>query len=440
MKSGVRERSRRLWRRLPGLLLTSPGRCLVRQTVLEPMEPLLMRLAGTRRRFAGTSHRLIGVTGSFGKTTTSRAIRCALGETVGTSAGPNSGAALSRALLGQSFRRPYSVFELGIGRLGQMAPTARAFRPDVVVVTSIGGEHAVSLGTRERTRDEKFELIRGMAPGGIAVMNGDDPHVRWMIERVPGRVITFGTGEDNDVRAGSMVLEWPHGTRMDIRIGSWQATVRVRLVGDHVAYAILAAVAVAHAVGVAPDVALERLTRLDPTPGRMQVVPLAGGAFLLRDEYKSGLETIDRALELLAQIPAPRRIIVLGEITEPPSPQHQQYVLLGQRVAPLVDRAVVLGKKTAGYRTGLKRGGLAADRIVDAGRSWRRAFEALDGTLGPGDVVLLKGRHDERLERVALALAGYNVGCELVVCNTPLGRCDTCAMRERGWGRIEPVF
>ena len=108
-------------------------------------------------------------------------------------------------------------------------------------------------------------------------------------------------------------------------------------------------------------------------------------------------------------------------------------------MAPLVDRAVLLGKKTAAYRTGLKRGGLAPDRIVDAGRSWRRAFEALAGTLMPGDVVLLKGRHDERLERVALALEGQDVGCDLVVCNTPLGRCDTCSMLRPGWGRLPPV-
>lgn len=440
MKMAVRASASRMLRRLPGLLLTAPGRCRLRKQLLDPIEPMLMRLAGTRRRFSGGSHRLIGVTGSYGKTTTARAIRCALGGTAAATAGPNSGAALSRALLTQSFRAPYSVFELGIGRLGQMAPTARAFRPDVVVVTSIGGEHAVSLGTRERTREEKFELVRGMAPGGIAVLNGDDPHVRWMIDRTPGRVITFGTGEGNDVRADSMALDWPHGTRLEVRIGAWQGSARVRLVGDHVVYAILAALAVAHAVGVAPEVALARLTELEPTPGRMQVVALPGGAYLLRDEYKSGLETIDRALELFAQIPAAHRIIVLGEITEPPSPQHPQYVALGQRVAPLVDRAVVFGKKTDGYRTGLKRGGLAADRIVDAGRSWRRAFDALDGTLVPGDVVLLKGRHDERLERVALALAGHQVGCELVVCNTPLGRCDNCAMRERGWGRIEPVY
>ena len=427
------------FRVLPSLLLTAPGRCRLRRLLLGPVEPALWRAAGIRRTLLPRSHRVVAVTGSYGKTTTARAIRCVLGLPVGRTAGPNSGDALARALLLISGRAPNSVFEVGIGRVGQMAPTARVIRPSMVVVTSIGGEHAVALQTRERTRDEKCELVKALDADGVAVLNADDALVRTMTTGCRGRVVTFGFGERCEVRGESIELDWPSGSRMVVRIGTWRGTSRVRLIGDHMGTAILAAMAVAHAVGIDPQLALDRLSTLAPTPGRMQIVALPGGAHLIRDEYKSGLETIDRALETLAQVPAGRRIIVLGEITEPPSPQHPQYVALGQRAAPLVDRAVLLGKKTAAYRTGLKRGGLAPDRIVDAGRSWRRAFEALAGTLMPGDVVLLKGRHDERLERVALALEGQDVGCDLVVCNTPLGRCDTCSMLRPGWGRLPPV-
>lgn len=426
-------------RQLPGLLLTAPGRCRLRQQMLRPVEPMLWTAAATRRRLMPPDHCLVAVTGSFGKTTTARAVRCALGLPVEVTAGPNSGAALARAVFSLSSGVRQSVFEVGIGRIGQMMPTARVLRPAVAVVTSIGSEHALSFATLERTREEKVGLVRALAPGGTAVLNGDDPNVRWMIDQAPGRVITFGVGAGLDVQAESVEPDWPHGMRVGVRIGQERLTVQVKLFGTHMVGSILAALGVAVATGLDPAVAVERLMALEPTPGRMQIVALPGGAYVLRDEYKSGLETIDRALEAFATIPARRRIILLGEITEPPSPQHPQYVALGQRVAPIVDRAIIIGKKTDGYRTGLKRGGLAADCIVDAGRSWRRAFAALAGTLERGDVVLLKGRHDERLERVALALAGRTVGCDLVVCNTPLGRCDTCAMLERGWGRWEPV-
>lgn len=428
------------WRRLPALLLTPPGRCRLRREMVRPFTPMFWTMARVRRGWLPATRTVVAVTGSFGKTTTARAVRCVLGLPVGLTAGPNSGDSLARAIMAMSSRAPAHVFEVGISRPGQMAPTARAVAPTVAVVTSIGSEHALSLATLERTRAEKVELVRALQPDGVAVLNGDDPNVRWMSDQAPGSVITFGAGEDNDVQAESVELDWPRGMRIGVRVGAERLGVRTKLFGHHQVGTILAALGVARAVGMELAIAVERLAAFDPTPGRMQIVPLPGGVYLLRDEYKSGLETINHALDTFARIPARRRIILLGEITEPPAPQHPKYVELGQRVAGVVDRAVIAGKKTDGYRTGLKRGGLAREHIVDAGRSWRRAYEALAGMLEPGDVVLLKGRHDERLERVALALSGRKIGCELTFCNTPLNRCDTCAMLESGWGKRTPVM
>lgn len=408
--------------------------------VLQPIEPGLWSAAGLRRRFARKSHRLVAVTGSFGKTTTARAIRCALGLPVGATAGPNARYALAFALIRQSTRCPFSVFEVGIGQPGQMAPMARAFAPDIAVVTSIGSEHAASMRTLERTRAEKFELVRALSRDGVAVLNGDDPNVRWMAQAWGGRVVTFGFGESNDIRADAVELDWPRGTRLNVHVGDWRASTTVRLVGSHMVMAILAALGVARAVGVDPALALSRLAALEPSPGRMQIVPLDGGACLLRDEHKSGLETIYAAIDLFAQVPAVRRVIVLGEMTEPPAPQRQHHAAVGQRAASIVDRAILVGHTGKGYRTGLRRGGLAADRIVDAGLGWRGAHRELASSLRPGDVVLLKGRHDQRLERIALALTGRSVQCDLEICNTPLGRCDTCPMLETGWGTRQPTM
>ena len=428
----------RWWRQLPGLLLTPPGRCRLRARLLRPLVPALWAVAGARRRMSGRSHTLVAVTGSFGKTTTARAIRCALGLPVGPSAGPNAGPALARALLVQSFREPFSVFEVGVGRTGRIVRTSRAFRPSISVVTSIGSGHPL-LESIAVTRDEKFELVRHQVTGGTAVLNGDDPEVRWMIPRAPGRTVTFGFDEGNDIRVESTSLEWPHGMRVEMRVGTWAGSQRVPLFGAHMAYAIAAALAVAHVAGIDLDVAFARLTTLEPTRGRMQVVRLPQGAYLLRDEYKSAIETVNRALDFFSLIPAARRIVVLGEITEPPPPRDRQLDGVAERLAGMADRVIVLGPTTGAYVSGLKRAGMTMDRIVDAGDSWRRAFDALKGTLREGDVVLLKGRHSERLERIALALEGRAVRCALVFCDSPLGRCDTCAMLERGWGSMEPV-
>lgn len=408
--------------------------------LLEPLEPALWRAAGVRRRTMPRAHRLIAVTGSYGKTTTARAIRCALGLPVGATAGPNARYALAFALLRQSAGVPFSVFELGIGSPGQMAPMARAFRPDIAVVTSIGTEHGASMRTIETTRDEKSRLVRALSASGIAVLNGDDPNVRWMADRAPGRVITFGYQDGNDVRAEAIELDWPRGTRLTVSSGTWRATTTVRLVGTHSVSAILAGLAVARAAGIDLDAAITRLSALAASPARMEIVPLANGAYLLRDEHKSGLETIHAALDLFEQVPAKRRVIVLGEMTEPPAPQRQHHVNVGRRVAPLVTRAILVGHTGKGFRTGLRQAGLSRDAIIEGGHGWRGAYDTLAASLEPGDVVLLKGRHDQRLERVSLALTGKQVRCDLPVCNTPLGRCDTCPMLETGWGGRQAVF
>lgn len=434
------QRERLPWRHVPALLTSAPGRCRLRKMLLDPVEPILRKAAGVKRRALPRNHRLVAVTGSYGKTTTARAVRCALGLPVGPTAGPNARYALAWSLMRQPGRDAFSVFEVGIGSPGQMEPMARAFRPDIAVVTSVGGEHASAMRTLETTRDEKSRLVRALSPSGVAVLNGDDPNVRWMAGCSRGGVITFGYEDDNDVRAEGVELDWPHGTRLTISSGDWRATVTVRLVGRHSVLAILAGVAVAKAAGINLDSAIARLSTLAPSPARMEVVALNNGAHLLRDEHKSGLETIHAALDLFEQIPARRRLIVLGEMTEPPSPQRQHHVNVGRRVAPLVSRAILVGHTGKGFRTGLKQGGLPREAIIEGGFGWRGTYDALAGSLEPGDVVLIKGRHDQRLERVALALMGRQVRCDLPLCNTPLGRCDTCPMLETGWGNRQPVF
>jgi UDP-N-acetylmuramoyl-tripeptide--D-alanyl-D-alanine ligase len=408
--------------------------------LLEPVVPVLWRVAAHRRARVRQGHQLIAVTGSFGKTTTARAIRCALGLPVGDTAGPNASYSLALALLRQRFDRPFSVFEVGIGRSGQMSQMAGALQPDIAVVTSIGSEHAVTFKTIDNIRQEKFELPRALRQGGIAVLNGDDPNVEWMAGRLDCEVITYGFANTNIVRAEDATLDWPHGTRLHVRVGDWSGSATVRLIGAHMVSVILAAVATGKAAGVPPAEALGRLSHLTATPGRMQPVPWPPGAWFLRDEYKSTVETIYSALDSLDDIPAARRIAVLGDITEPPSPQRRQYHAVGERAARTLDLAILVGETGKGYRTGLLRGGLPAERIIDAGRDWRTAWQALESTVREGDVVLLKGRADQRLERIALVAAGRTVRCDLAFCNTPLGRCDGCGMLERGWEGRQPVF
>jgi UDP-N-acetylmuramyl pentapeptide synthase len=394
--------------------------------------PLLSRLAAFHRMTLVRPCRVVVVIGSLGKTTTRRAVEAALGLPSSDMGSGNAWSSVALAMLrtGPSGRR--IAVEVGIEEVGQMDRYVPVLRPNVVVVTCIGTEHHRSLGTAETTRHEKAQMVRALRPSGLAVLNGDDPNVLWMAGQTAARVLTFGFGRGCDVRASHLTFDWPAGMRFRLHADGHRRDVRVRLFGRQMCYPILAAVGVALAEGIALDAALERLEMLPPTSGRMEPVPLAGGAYLLRDDFKSTYETIVASLDALAQVPARRRIAVLGEVSEPPGPQGPVYREIGAQLAAVADRAIIIGHNYQRYAAGAVRAGMSRKALIDAGTSPWQAVEELRRDLGPGDVVLIKGRDNQRLERVALALEGRDVRCRLVRCRLRFGRCSECSALERG--------
>jgi UDP-N-acetylmuramyl pentapeptide synthase len=402
--------------------------------------PLLSRLARIHRLTLARGTRVTVVVGTYGKTTTARAVTAALGRTPHRRIGLNEFGYVAEAVLRIRPRDRHAVIEVGIARRGQMAGYARLLQPDAVVVTSIGSEHNRSLGTLEVTRAEKAPMVQALRPSGLAVINGDDPNVRWMGTQTPARVTTFGFDEGNDVRASDYRLDWPRGSRFTLHASGQTRGLRIRLLGRHQVYPILAAVAVALAEGFDLDEVLPRLEELSSTPGRLEVVPLENGAWLLRDDFKSGLETIDAALDVLAEIPATRRVAVLGDVSEPPGSQGPIYRRLGERLAAIVTTALIVGDQRKHYAAGATRAGLPREAIVGIGASVVRAVEALRDELRAGDVVLIKGRNTQRLDRVALALAGRQVRCDIKFCDAYPTQCDGCPMLERGWNGLRVVM
>ncbi len=386
------------------------------------------------RRTALRKTRIVAVTGSYGKSTAVRSIVAALGDWVQWKPAGNHKAGIAQALFQLRPADRNTVLEIGIDGPGQMGPLARVVRPDVTVVTSIGTEHHRSLGTLEKTRDEKADLVRALSPSGLAVLNGDDPNVRWMAEETRAKVVLFGLGPENDIRARDLELEWPHRMRFGLETPRGNRTVRTRLIGRYMVYPILAAVATALAEGCDLDECLERLERQAPTPGRMEVRQLENGATLLCDYFKSSYETITAALEVFEQIPAKRRIVVMGEVSEPPGSQGPIYREIGERIARVAAWAVFLGHNFQRYKAGATRGGLPATALTDAGNSVLWAVESLRGNLGPGDVILIKGRDTQKLDRIACALEGRRVRCELTVCQLGQFRWHAWPMLGRGWG------
>jgi UDP-N-acetylmuramoyl-tripeptide--D-alanyl-D-alanine ligase len=174
------------------------------------------------------------------------------------------------------------------------------------------------------------------------------------------------------------------------------------------------------------------VAKFPPAVARLQTVGLPGGFYLLRDEHKSSVETIDAALDLLAQIPA-RRLVVFGDISEPPGSQGPIYRRLGGRIASMASYAIFVGEHFRQYARGARRAGLPASALFNAGKNLDKAVDALRQQLQPGDVVLIKGRNTQRMERISLALMGQTVNCKIKFCNAMGTRCYRCPMLKRGW-------
>jgi UDP-N-acetylmuramoyl-tripeptide--D-alanyl-D-alanine ligase len=403
--------------------------------------PLLKVAASLHRRTLARRTHVTVVVGTLGKTTTTRAVAAALGLPE-RRPGSNAWSSVAARILSIRPNDRYAVVEVGVAKPGEMAAYTHMIRPDVTVVTSIGTEHRTSFRTTQAGRQEKCRMVEVLPRSGTAVLNGDDPDVRWMAGRARAQVLTYGFGPDNDVRASDVRLDWPHGTRFSLHVGGARHEVRTRLIGWPMVYPVLAGVTVARAEGISVEAALGGLAALPPTPGRLEPVPLPGGAMALNDCFKSAFETVEAALEVLSEIPARRRMVVLGRISEPLASAHRLYRTIGRRLVHIGATTVVFVGPSTGREAlaaGLKRAGGTHVRLEYAGRSVVKAAEALPEDLGPGDVVLLKAARVERLERVLQALNGRRVRCGITECRAWHMGCATCPMLERGWDGVRTV-
>ena len=411
---------------------TPLGRRKLSRAAYRASWPLLRCVAALYRLTAAHDTRFVAVIGSLGKTTTARAVHAALQGGSEYKVGPSQWAGLAHRMLCTLPGQRHKVLEVGIDGFGQMRRFAALLRPDVAVVTSIASEHNRSFHTLTVTRAEKSAMVSALPSDGVAVLNGDDPNVMWMAGRTRARVIRYGFGAENEVRAERVRLRWPHGSTFRLIAAGARREVQVRLIGAHMVRCVLAAVATALAEGIDVGKCLPTLERLEPTVGRMQPVLLQCGAFVVRDEYKSTLESMDAALDALAQMEARRRIVVFGSVSEPPGRSGPIYRRLGARVAGVASLAIFVGGTARRYAAGARRAGMAESRIVRAKGGLDEVVSRLRTELQEGDVALIKGRREERLERIALSLAGRVVRCRLKVCRIRGLQCDDCPMLGRG--------
>ena len=399
---------------------------------------ILKWLAGIYRRTFLSRVPIVVVIGSLGKTTTRRALQLALACPERPFSYSNYGSSLAENLLRIHRLDACGVLEVGVAGPGRMQPYANMIRPNMVVVTAIKSEHNRSFPTLFETRAEKVQMVSALPANGVAMLNGDDPHVRWMATQTKARVIFFGVNPENDVRATDIRFQEKGGATFQVSIGTDRFGLQSKLIGEHMVYPMLAAVTASHVLQVDLAAAIARLAQLEPDASRMQLMTLPNGAQILDDSHKGALESTHAALEAFARIPAARKIVVLGNIEEPPGKERDLYRELGCRLSRFANLVICVGREPmTALRAAAVREGMSQSAFKLFGSRIDGVAEFLQTALRPGDLVLLKAASTQRFRRIALQLSGKKVSCRVKYCGVKVSACDTCPLLDAPASRFE---
>lgn len=340
--------------------------------------------------------RIVGVTGSNGKTTTKNLLREILqgqGATVASRKSFNNEVGGPITALELTDDTEFLVAEMGASAVGEIARLVRMAHPDIGIVLKVGLAHAGEFGGIEQTVRAKSEMVTELADGEVAVLNADDPRVVPMAGLTAARVVWFGLGEGADVRATDIVVH-ARGTEFTVTAPDGaSAPVRFGVLGEHHVMNALAATAAALELGVPLPAVVEALESVTLAERwRMQVMGGRDGITIINDAYNASPDSMAAALKTLAQVQAPgtRTIAVLGEMSELgefSGEEHDRIGLLAVRLG--ISQLVVVGP-------GARRLHITA---INEG-SWdgestyvETADEALDlvtSLAQPGDTVLVK--------------------------------------------------
>lgn len=362
----------------------------------------------SRARMQG---KVIGVTGSVGKTGTKEALFAALdrmdpgcAHRSVKSYNNHTGVPLSLARMPRDAR--FGVFEMGMNHAGELAQLTQLVRPHVAMVTTIAPAHMGFFASEGAIADAKGEIFQGIEPGGTAIVPFDSPHRDRLIAAATphaARVVTFGTSEGADYRAVEMMRTRTGGTFVTARFGQRELSFTIAQPGAHWVSNAMGIIAAVDAAGGDLEMAGLALAEMGGLAGRgarfMATLP-DGEALIIDESYNANPASMRATLAVLANEPG-RKIAVLGEMRELGAHSDEFHAGLAEPLTTAgVNYAILVGEAMRPLVNALE-GKVEFVHVPDAAT----ARERLNAVLAPGDAVLVKGSNGVRLSTVVAALA-----------------------------------
>jgi UDP-N-acetylmuramoyl-tripeptide--D-alanyl-D-alanine ligase len=363
----------------------------------------LQQLAHSVRREWGG--RVIGVTGSAGKTTTKEAVAQVLGvkfKVLKSAGNLNNAFGLPLQLLKLEREHEVAVIEMGMNHAGEIAALAKIAEPDWAVVSNVGLVHLEFFPDGiDGIARAKYELIEALPKDGVAVLNFDDVHVASFGKGLGGRAVFYGMGEGADVRAVHVAEVGAEGVVFTVEANGKRASVQLKMLGRHNVPNALAAITTGLRSGIGLDECVAAVGEMRAGDKRGEVLGWRG-ATLINDCYNSNPAALNAMVDALMAIPAERQIVVAGEMLELGPEAEALHAACGLRMAEHgVD--FVLGVRGVAEAMVAAAKGVGMEGLFVA--SAEEAGEWLVANVREGDVVLLKASRGVRLEKALTVIA-----------------------------------
>lgn len=338
---------------------------------------------------------VIQVTGSVGKTSTRDIIANVIRtkyKTLQTEGNLNNHIGLPTTILKLKDHEAL-VVESGMNHLGEISYLGKITKPTIAVITNVGTAHIGLLGSRENILKAKLEILENLKPEGTIVINNDNDMLnKWAKEDKVYKKYTFGIDEKSDVMAYNIKIG-NNSSTYNVKINNEEYTVNVPISGKHFVYNSLCAIAVGNLLGISPENIIKGIETFSLTKNRMEVVKIKDNVTVINDAYNASYDSMKPALEYLSELPANRKIAVLGDMFELGEFSEEIHRKVGiEVVTHKIDILVTVGKLAKYIAEEAKYLRMPEENIISL-ETTEEASEYLNEILQKDDAVLLKAAH-----------------------------------------------
>lgn len=340
--------------------------------------------------------KIVGITGSYGKTSTKYVTSKILEEkfkTLKTPESYNTPMGISK-VINDTLTEEYEAFvvEMGARNIGDIGELARLANPKIGVITAIGPTHLETFKNVENIMKTKYELIEELPADGIAIFNYDNEHLKRLADKTFKEKILYGMEdiETLDLYASDIKVS-EEGSEFTLNDKEGNSIIcKTKLLGRHNISNVLAGAAIGKAFGLTMEEISKGISKVEPVPHRLQLMNPPTGVIIIDDTFNSNPVSSKAALEVLSQFKEGKKIIITPGMIELGEDEEKENRIFGKNIAKTCDYAILVGKnRTKPIYEGIKEVGFSKDKAIVV-NNLDEATEALQGFVKPKDVVLFE--------------------------------------------------